>query len=205
MSTNSTITPIGSSTTSAALPVVVACASLNAHHRQVEPVEGKEAAYHGYSVEQARHRHVADHPEGRLVAGVRSPHEQHHQEVCDGGEALAPALVPEHTRRLGTPGEPQEPDEDGGDLYADQGEDERGHVVAAPGHAREELGRPRHHTSHYVHEAAHGVREVVVSSRPPTFVLASILALLSLGMPRTSQGHPNREGVYGDEPYWPCG
>jgi hypothetical protein len=23
-------------------------------------------------------------------------------------------------------------------------------------------------------------------------------------MPRTSQGHPNREGVYGDEPYWPC-
>jgi len=55
MSTNSTIMLIGSSTTSAALPVVVACASRvrlpYAHHRQVEPVEGKEPAYHGYPVD----------------------------------------------------------------------------------------------------------------------------------------------------------
>src|SRR5215208_2694287 len=56
-----------------------------AHYCQVEPVKGKEASYHGYPVDQARHRHVGDHPEGRLVAGVAPSHEHHHQKVRHGG------------------------------------------------------------------------------------------------------------------------
>src|SRR5215218_6257547 len=157
----------------------------DAHDGQVEPVEGQKPAYDRYPINQASHRDVGDHPEGRFVARVAFPHEKHNQKVRDGSEdeepngasygsqdhvgdetteAVVHPLEPDSAHRLALPGEPEKSSQNRGDLDADQGEDEGAEEVAAPWYPGEELGRSCYHPAYHLHKATHGVREVVVTS-----------------------------------------
>jgi hypothetical protein len=69
----------GSSTTSAALPIVAHRCLVHlpyANDGQVDAVQSQQGTYERYPVHQAGNLRVGSYPEGSLKTGVRCPHDQ---------------------------------------------------------------------------------------------------------------------------------
>src|SRR5215218_6998107 len=136
--------------------------------------------------QEARHRGVANDPEGRPEPGVPRSHHQDDQKVRHkrreehphgsryGGyhqtpQELQEALVaPGAEKPRYAPGDVQEgeqPDQERGDLDADQGEHQWTQEASLPGKPREEGPRLEDHSPHDVHETVDRIGEVVVPSR----------------------------------------
>src|SRR5215207_3793043 len=152
---------------------------------QKESVQREDPPDKRYPTRKTRYGGVGNYPEGRPEPGVSRSHHQDDQQVRHerrqeqahgpryGGdhqppqERQKPLVSPGAEQPSYPPGGAQEgkqPDEDDGDLNADQGEHQRTEQASLARKACEEGRRLEYHAPYDVYEAANRIGEVVVPS-----------------------------------------